>query len=315
MASEADFEAVQKIAQECGSLEFSGNGRDGPMVICALARAHERDISRAWQAVKMARKPRIHTFLATSDIHLEHKLKLTHSQCIERAREAVAYAKSLCQDVEFSPEDAGRSEVGFLVQVLNEVIAAGATTINIPDTVGYLMPHEFGHLIRELRRRVTGADTVTWSTHCHNDLGMATANALSGVMVGGARQVECTINGIGERAGNTAMEELVMVLYARAQQVPLYCGIRTEMLVPVSRMVAEMTGMLVQPNKAIVGANAFLHESGIHQDGVLKHESTYEIIRPQVVGAHLITDDSDNSCTSRLIIGKHSGRNAFRNKL
>jgi 2-isopropylmalate synthase len=274
------------------------------MVIAGLARAAEADIQRAYDAVKVAPRHRIHTFLATSDIHLKHKLRIDREECIDQTIKAVSFAKSLCDDVEFSPEDAGRSDPDFLVQVLGEAIKAGATTLNIPDTVGYTTPEEYGWLIKYLIEHTPGADDVVWSVHCHNDLGMATANTLAGVR-NGARQVEVTINGIGERAGNTALEEVVMALSTRPQVFGVETNIDTTQIARTSHMVMVYTGMAIQPNKAIVGANAFAHEAGIHQDGMLKHHLTYEIMRPETVGLN----------TSRLVLGKHSGRHAFRVRL
>ena len=270
IASPGDFEAVRRIAEEVGPLT-EGRKSGQPMVIAGLARASKADIQSAYDAVKAAPRHRIHTFLATSDLHLEHKLKIDREECIEQVIEAVTFAKSLCDDVEYSPEDAGRSDPDFLVQVLGEAIKAGATTLNIPDTVGYTTPEEFGALIRYLREKTPGADTVTWSVHCHNDLGMATANTLSGVQ-NGARQVEVTINGIGERAGNTSLEEVAMAMTTRPQTFDLQHHIDTTQITRTSHMVSTYTGMMVQPNKAIVGANAFAHEAGIHQDGMLKNE-------------------------------------------
>jgi 2-isopropylmalate synthase len=303
IASPGDFEAVRRIAEEVGPLtEGRKSGR--PMVIAGLARAAEADIQRAYDAVKVAPRHRIHTFLATSDIHLKHKLRIDREECIDQTIKAVSFAKSLCDDVEFSPEDAGRSDPDFLVQVLGEAIKAGATTLNIPDTVGYTTPEEYGWLIKYLIEHTPGADDVVWSVHCHNDLGMATANTLAGVR-NGARQVEVTINGIGERAGNTALEEVVMALSTRPQVFGVETNIDTTQIARTSHMVMVYTGMAIQPNKAIVGANAFAHEAGIHQDGMLKHHLTYEIMRPETVGLN----------TSRLVLGKHSGRHAFRVRL
>ncbi|HMR63576.1 MAG TPA: 2-isopropylmalate synthase [Anaerolineae bacterium] len=303
IASPGDFEAVRRIAQEVGPL-VEGRKSGQPMVIAGLARANPQDISRAYEAVKVAPRHRIHTFLATSDIHLQHKLKIDREECVDQVIKAVSYAKSLCGDVEFSPEDAGRSDPQFLTVVLAEAIKAGATTINIPDTVGYTTPDEFGWLIKYLIENTPGAESVTWSTHCHNDLGLATANTLAGVS-NGARQVEVTLNGIGERAGNTSLEEVVMAVHTKPQNYPVYTAIDTTQIVRTSRMVSAFTGMPIQPNKAIVGANAFAHEAGIHQDGMLKHHSTYEIMRPETVGLG----------ASALVLGKHSGRHAFRTRL
>ncbi|KAJ3044031.1 hypothetical protein HK097_001606, partial [Rhizophlyctis rosea] len=304
IASQGDFEAVQRIAKEVGNLT-NGRSSGEPMTICALARAVPTDIQRAYDAIRHAPRHRIHTFLATSDIHLKHKLKINRDECIQRAVAAVQFAKSLgCEDIEFSPEDAGRSDKDFLCQVLGEVIKAGATTLNIPDTVGYNTPEEYGNLIGYLVKNVPGGDKVTFSTHCHNDLGLATANTLAGV-TNGARQVEVTINGIGERAGNTSLEEIVMTIYTHPSSFPVYHNIDTRQIYHTSQLVTKKTGMVIQPNKAIVGANAFAHESGIHQDGVLKHKQTYEIIEPEVLGIP----------SGQLVLGKHSGRNAFKTRI
>jgi 2-isopropylmalate synthase len=303
IASPGDFEAVRRIAQEVGPLT-EGRKSGQPMVIAGLARANEQDIDRAYEAVKDAPRHRIHTFLATSDIHLKHKLKIDREECIEQVIRSVSHAKSLCDDVEFSPEDAGRSDPQFLTVVLGEAIKAGATTLNIPDTVGYTTPEEFGWLIKYLIENTPGGDSVIWSTHCHNDLGLATANTLAGLQ-NGARQVEVTVNGIGERAGNTSLEEVVMAVHTRPQNFDIDTDIDTTQITKTSRMVSAYTGMPVQPNKAIVGANAFAHEAGIHQDGMLKHHTTYEIMQPETVGLH----------ASSLVLGKHSGRHAFRKRL
>jgi len=289
IASEGDFEAVQSIAAVIRR-----------PIIAGLARACRPDIERAWEALKDAARPRIHVFLATSDIHLKYKLRITREQCLEQARSSVAFARSLCPDVEFSPEDATRTDPDFLCQVLDAVVAAGATTLNIPDTVGYSIPSEYGELIATIRRRVKGIDNVVLSTHCHNDLGLAVANSLAGVAAG-ARQVECTINGIGERAGNAALEEIVMALRVRPDRYAFETSIATEQLFPASQTLSEITGVPVQPNKAITGRNAFAHEAGIHQDGMLKNPLTYEIMTPHSVG---VPD-------SRLVLGKHSGRHAL----
>jgi|688.fasta_scaffold64000_2 2-isopropylmalate synthase len=306
-ASPGDFEAVQRIAQEVGTV-------DGP-TICGLARATQGDIARAAEAIKPAAKGRIHTFLATSDIHMQYKLRKSRAEVLALAPEMVAYAKTFTDDVEFSPEDAGRSDPEFLYQVLEAAIAAGATTVNIPDTVGYLTPSEFGDLIRGIKTHVPNIDQAVISVHGHNDLGLAVANFLEAVK-NGARQLECTINGIGERAGNAALEELVMALHVRRSfynpcfgrpaesEAPL-TAIDTRQIYKTSRLVSNLTGMFVQPNKAIVGANAFAHESGIHQDGVLKNRLTYEIMDAQSIG---LTDN-------QIVLGKHSGRNAFRSRL
>ena len=306
-ASVGDFEAVQKIAQTVGV-------ESGP-TICGLARATRQDIEAAAKALKPAAHGRIHTFIATSDIHLQYKLKKTRQEVLAIAEEMVAYAKSFVEDVEFSPEDAGRSDPEFLYEVLERAIAAGATTVNIPDTVGYTTPTEFGALIRGIKENVPNIDQAIISVHGHNDLGLAVANFLEAVK-NGARQLECTINGIGERAGNAALEELIMALHVRRQFYNPYLGrppeseesltnIDTRQIYKTSRLVSNLTGMLVQPNKAIVGANAFAHESGIHQDGVLKNKLTYEIMDAKLIG---LTDN-------QIVLGKHSGRNAFRRRL
>ncbi|WP_448335384.1 2-isopropylmalate synthase [Bellilinea sp.] len=299
-ASPDDLEAVRRIAVEVG------NSTDGGRVpiICGLARATKSDIDKAWQAVQPAARPRIHTFLATSEIHMQYKLRMTRQQVLERVAEMVAYARSLCEDVEFSPEDAGRSDPQFLYEVLAVAIRAGATTLNIPDTVGYTTPDEFGALIAGIIQNTPGIENCIVSVHCHNDLGLATANTLAGLRAG-ARQAEVTINGIGERAGNTALEEVVMALHTRPQYYGLHTGIDTTQISRISKLVSNYTGMPVQPNKAIVGANAFAHEAGIHQDGMLKHSLTYEIMRPETVGA----------TQSKLVLGKHSGRHALRTRL
>ncbi len=303
IASPGDFEAVRRIAEEVGPLT-EGRKSGQPMVIAGLARAAERDIQRAYDAVKVAPRHRIHTFLATSDIHLEYKLKIDREECIDQAIAAVTFARSLCNDVEFSPEDAGRSDPDFLVQVLGEVIKAGATTLNIPDTVGYTTPEEFGGLIKYLRENTPGADKVVWSVHCHNDLGLATANTLAAVQ-NGARQVEVTINGIGERAGNTSLEEVAMAIQTRPQVFDVETNIDSTQITQASHMVSAYTGMMVQPNKAIVGANAFAHEAGIHQHGMLQNQETYEIMRPETVGL----------TASKLVLGKHSGKHAYKKRI
>ena len=289
IASDGDFRAVRAIAQ---------NVRRA--VIAALARSCHDDVTRAWQGLEGAAHPRIHTFIATSDIHLQHKLKISRQQCLEQARSAVRLAKSFCEDVEFSPEDATRTDLNFLCEVLEAVIEAGATTVNIPDTVGYAVPAEYAGLIQTLRRRVGGIENVTISAHCHNDLGLAVANSLAAVSAG-ARQVECTINGIGERAGNTALEEFVMIMRTRPDRFPYPTGVITEHLFPVSQLLTEITGSPVQPNKAILGRNAFAHEAGIHQDGMIKNPLTYQIMTPQSVGVP----------GTSLVLGKHSGRHAL----
>ena len=292
-ASNGDFESVRAVAQVV---------KDS--VVCALARAADGDIRRAGEAVKAASAGRIHTFIATSPIHMERKLRMQPEQVIEQAVKSVRLARSLAEDVEFSPEDAGRSEIDFLCRILEKVIDAGARTINIPDTVGYTLPEQFSNVIRELRGRIPNSDKVVWSVHCHNDLGLAVANSLAAVMAG-ARQVECTINGLGERAGNASLEEVVMAVRTRQDFFPCDTRIDTTQIVPASKMVSAITGFPVQPNKAIVGANAFAHESGIHQDGVLKHRETYEIMRAEDVGWS----------ANKLVLGKHSGRNAFKQRL
>ncbi len=289
IASEGDFEAVQGVAAALRR-----------PVIAGLARACKQDIERAWQALKGAVRPRIHVFLATSDIHLYYKLKISRQQCLEQARDSVRLAKSFCQDVEFSPEDATRTDPAFLCQILEAVVEAGATTLNIPDTVGYTMPAEFAELIQTIRQRVRGAGNVVISAHCHNDLGLAVANSLAAITAG-ARQVECSINGIGERAGNASLEEIVMAMRVRPDRYPYETGIVGEQLYSASQMLSEITGVPVQPNKAIIGRNAFAHEAGIHQDGMLKNPLTYEIMTPRSVG---VPD-------SRLVLGKHSGRHAL----
>ncbi|RMH61776.1 MAG: 2-isopropylmalate synthase [Zetaproteobacteria bacterium] len=291
IASPGDFEAVHRIASEV----------KGPC-IAGLARAARRDIERAAEAIKPAgERGRIHTFIATSPIHMQAKLRMSPEQVVERAIEAVRLARALAGEVEFSAEDAGRSEMDFLCRIVEETIKAGAKVINIPDTVGYMTPDEFGQRIRTLIERVPNADQAIFSVHCHNDLGLAVANSLAAVE-NGARQVECTINGLGERAGNAALEEIVMILRTRSDRYDIETGIDTTRIVPTSRMVSQITGMPIQPNKAIVGANAFAHESGIHQDGVLKHQKTYEIMTPESVGW----------TTNRMVLGKHSGRAALR---
>lgn len=292
-ASPGDFDAIQSIART-----VKGS------TVCSLARSNENDIRRAGQAIAPAARGRIHTFIATSPIHMEKKLRMTPDQVVEAAVQAVRWAREYTDDVEFSAEDAVRSEVDFLCRVFGAAIEAGATTINVPDTVGYSVPSVWGELLRTLIERVPGADKVVWSTHCHNDLGMAVANSLSAVLAG-ARQVECTINGLGERAGNASLEEVVMAVRTRADLFPVQTRIDTTQIVPASKLVSQITGYPVQPNKAVVGANAFAHESGIHQDGVLKHRETYEIMRAEDVGW----------AQNKLVLGKHSGRNAFKSRL
>lgn len=300
-ASPDDLRAVQTIAQEVGNTP----GPSGqPPIICGLARAHKGDIDKAWEAVQHAARPRIHTFLATSPVHMKYKLQMDPEEVVDQVREMVTYAKQYCDDIEFSPEDAGRSEPEFLYLVLGEAIKAGATTLNIPDTVGYTTPDEFGGLIAGIMEHTPGIEKAIVSVHCHDDLGLATANTLAGLRAG-ARQAEVTMNGIGERAGNTSLEEIVMAIKTRASHIGLTTGIETTLITRASRMVSSYTGMPVQPNKAIVGANAFAHEAGIHQDGMLKHEDTYEIMRPETVGL----------THSELVLGKHSGRHALRMRL
>jgi 2-isopropylmalate synthase len=292
IASDGDFDAVKAIASVIRR-----------PIIAGLARACRPDIERAWEALRDGARPRIHVFLATSDIHLQYKLRITRDQCLAQARDAVRFAKSLCEDVEFSPEDATRTDPDFLCKVLEAVVEAGATTLNIPDTVGYTVPAEFGELISTIRRRVKGIEKVTISAHCHNDLGMAVANTMAAISAG-ARQVECTINGIGERAGNAALEEIVMAMRVRCDRYPYELGIAGEQLFAASQMLSEITGVPVQPNKAVTGRNAFAHEAGIHQDGMLKNPLTYEIMTPQSVG---VPD-------SKLVLGKHSGRHALNTR-
>ncbi|MCC6213939.1 MAG: 2-isopropylmalate synthase [Polyangiaceae bacterium] len=305
-ASPDDLEAVRTIARTVGCEPVAGRPAPAPPIVCALARAAEADIDAAASAVAPARHGRIHTFLATSPIHREHKLRMSRAEVVERARRMVGYARARCEDVEFSPEDAGRTEPEFLYEVLSAVIAEGATTLNIPDTVGYTLPQEYGALLEGIVRHVRGvADgKAIVSVHCHDDLGLAVANTLAGVRAG-ARQVEVTVNGIGERAGNTSLEEVVMALRVRRAVFGLETSIDTTQLCRTSKLVSTRTGIVVQPNKAIVGANAFAHESGIHQDGMLKHEETYEIMRPETVGAG----------RTQLVLGKHSGRAAFGARL
>ncbi len=293
IASAGDFEAVGAVARAVRE-----------SIVCGLARAVDRDIDRAGEALKDAERARIHTFIATSPIHMKMKLRMTPEQVLEQAVRSVRRARRYTDDVEFSPEDAGRSETDFLCRVLEAVIEAGARTVNIPDTVGYNLPKQFGALIRTLIERVPNADRAVFSVHCHNDLGLAVANSLSAVL-NGARQVECTINGLGERAGNAALEEIVMAVRTRRDLFPCDVDLDTTQIVPTSRLVSGITGFPIQPNKAIVGANAFAHESGIHQDGVLKSRETYEIMRAQDVGWSM----------NRIVLGKHSGRNAFRTRL
>jgi 2-isopropylmalate synthase len=289
ISSEGDFNAVRRVAREVRGTK-----------VAALARCLRDDISRAWEALAEAQSPRLHLFLATSDIHLVHKLKISRTQALEQARDAVAFAKSLCDDVEFSPEDATRSDRDFLCSVVEAVIEAGATTVNIPDTVGYTTPPEFASLICDIRQRVRGIEEATISVHCHNDLGLAVANSLVAIEAG-ARQVECTINGIGERAGNAALEELIMALRVRNDHYPYRTGVVTERIYSTSQLLSSIVGFQVQPNKAIVGRNAFAHEAGIHQHGVLSNPLCYEIMTPESVGL----------ASNRMVLGKHSGRHAL----
>ncbi|MFW6067702.1 MAG: 2-isopropylmalate synthase [Myxococcota bacterium] len=303
-ASPDDLYAVRTIASSVGSEPMEGRPSPEPPSICGLARANRKDIETAWEAVSPAAHPRIHTFIATSPIHREHKLNMTREQVLERVRDMVSFARDLCEDVEFSPEDAGRTEPEFLYEVLAAAIEAGASTLNIPDTVGYTTPWEFGERIAGIRDNVPNIERAVVSVHCHNDLGLATANSLAGIRAG-ARQAEVAVNGIGERAGNTALEEVVMALATRQDFFGLRTGIDTTQLTRTSRIVSATTGMVVQPNKAVVGANAFAHEAGIHQDGMLKHHETYEIMRPEAVGA----------ARTELVLGKHSGKHAFAVRL
>lgn len=303
-ASPDDLAAVQAIAAEIGQAPIEGRPQSQPPIICGLARCTKNDIDAAWEGVKGAKHPRIHTFLATSDLHLKHKLRMSREEMTAKAVEMVAYARTLCKDVEFSPEDAGRSDPQFLYKVLAAVIKAGATTLNIPDTVGYTMPDEFGELIAGIIKHTPGAKDVVISVHCHDDLGLAVANSLAGLRAG-ARQAEVTVNGIGERAGNASLEEVVMAIRTRGAKIGLQTGIDATQLCRISKLVSRSTSYPVPPNKAIVGANAFAHESGIHQDGVLKNAQTYEIMTPASVGIKETT----------LVMGKHSGRAAFKDKL
>ncbi|AOI66162.1 2-isopropylmalate synthase [Burkholderia territorii] len=293
-SSNGDFDAIHTIA---------GLVKDS--TICSLARANDKDIQRAADALKPANSSRIHTFIATSPLHMEKKLRMTPDQVFEQARLAVRFARKFTDNVEFSPEDGSRSDLDFLCRVLEAVIAEGATTINIADTVGYGVPELYGNLVKTLRERIPNSDKAIFSVHCHNDLGMAVANSLAGVKIGGARQIECTINGLGERAGNTSLEEIVMAVKTRKDYFGLDVGIDTTQIVPTSKLVSQITGFVVQPNKAVVGANAFAHASGIHQDGVLKARDTYEIMRAEDVGW----------TANKIVLGKLSGRNAFKQRL
>lgn len=293
IASQGDFDAIKRIGDEV----------DGP-ILCSLARAKEGDIKRAWEAVRDAKRKRIHTFHSTSDIHLKHQFRIDRDEALKRSVEMVKYAKSFTDDIEFSPMDATRTDIGYLCDVVEAVIEAGALTVNIPDTVGYTIPEEFGKMIKTITQKVKNIHKAVIAVHCHNDLGLAAANSLAAV-INGAGQIECTINGIGERAGNCSMEEVVMALRTRRDLYKADTKINTEEIMRSSRLVTKITGMSVQPNKAIVGANAFAHESGIHQDGLLKEKTTYEIIRPETVGFH----------KTKFVLGKHSGRHAFKTKL
>ena len=294
IASDGDFDSVRAIAKELSDT-----------IICGLARTGKLDVERAGQAVEAAKKPRIHVFIATSDIHLEYKLRMSREQVLEEVDRAVRLARTYVDDVEFSAEDATRSDRDYLVQVFDAAVAAGASTLNVPDTVGYTTPKEYGALIEYLSGRVAGAEDVLFSVHCHDDLGLAVANSLSAIRAG-ARQIECTVNGIGERAGNTSLEEVVMALSVRSDEFRgLETGITTQEIYPTSRLLSSITGVKVQPNKAIVGDNAFAHEAGIHQDGVLKAAITYEIMTPESIGR----------ASNELVLGKHSGRHAFGDRL
>jgi len=290
IASQGDFEAVQAVAKAV---------KDS--TVCSLARALDKDIDRAGEAIKNTNSARIHTFIATSDIHMQMKLRMTPDEVVSQAVRSVKRATKFTNNIEFSPEDAGRSDIDFLCRIIEATIDAGATTINIPDTVGYNIPHQFGETMRELIERVPNSDKAIFSAHCHNDLGLAVSNSLSAVL-NGARQIECTINGLGERAGNTSLEEVVMAVRTRQDIFGCDTNIDTKNILAASRLVSSITGFVVQPNKAIVGANAFAHEAGIHQDGILKHRETYEIMKAEDVGWH----------TNTLVMGKHSGRNAFK---
>lgn len=292
IASEGDFESVKEIAKQIRTVTIAG-----------LSRANKGDIDRAWEALKHAAKPRIHTFIATSDIHLKYKLKKSREEVLESAIKAVRLAKSYCNDVEFSCEDASRSDIDYLCQIVKAVIAEGATVVNIPDTVGYAIPDDYGKIMRSLVERVPNINKVILSAHCHNDLGMAVANSLAAVM-NGARQIECTVNGIGERAGNASLEEIAMAIRTRSEALNVYTNINTEEVYKSSKLLVSLTGMHIQRNKAVVGDNAFAHEAGIHQDGMLKNSITYEIMTPQSVGIK----------HSTLVLGKHSGRHALKQR-
>ena len=293
-SSDGDFDAIAAVAATV---------KDS--TVCSLARANDKDISRASDALKQAKSKRIHIFLATSPLHMELKLRMSPDQVLEQAKRSIRFARNLCSDIEFSAEDGYRSEMDFLCRVFEAAINEGATTINVPDTVGYAIPELYGEFIKTVRTRVPNSDKAIWSVHCHNDLGMAVANSLAGVKIGGARQIECTINGLGERAGNTALEEIVMSLRTRKDYFNLVSGIDASQIVPASKLVSQITGFVVQPNKAVVGANAFAHASGIHQDGILKARETYEIMRAEDVGWS----------ANKIVLGKLSGRNAFKQRL
>lgn len=293
ISSQGDFEAVKTIAQNVGDV-----------TVCSLSRAVEKDIDRAWEAIQYSKFPRIHTFIATSDIHMKYKLKMSEDDVLKRAVEAVKYAKKYCQDVEFSAEDAGRSRVEFLYRIVESVIKAGATVVNIPDTVGYTMPNEYGQLIKNIKENVSGIDKVDISVHCHNDLGLAVANTLAAIE-NGATQAECAVNGLGERAGNASLEEIVMAISTRKEYFNVSHQIDTTQIYRTSKLVSKLTGINVQPNKAIIGKNAFAHESGIHQHGVLTEKSTYEIMTPESIGLK----------ANKLVLGKLSGHHAFEEKL
>ena len=298
ISSDEDFEATREVARQVGTL-------DGAPTICGLSRVGLGDIDRCWEAVKYARKARIHTFVATSDIHLKYKLRKSRAEILKASEDAVRHARGYCEDVEFSPEDASRSDFDYMCDVLDAAISAGARTINIPDTVGYAIPKEWGERIASIRQRLKHHEgKYVLSVHCHNDLGQAVANSLTGVMQG-ARQIECTINGIGERAGNASLEEIVMALRTRKDYFGVETGVRSEEIFRTSRLLSHVTGIHVQPNKAIVGENAFAHEAGIHQDGVLKEKSTYEIMKPEDIGRP----------SNKLVLGKHSGRAALNSRL
>jgi len=297
ISSDEDFEATREVARQVGTLE-------GAPAICGLSRVGLADIDRCWEAVRYARRPRIHTFVATSDLHLKYKLRKSRAEVLTAAVQAVRHARGYCADVEFSPEDASRSDFDYMCDVLSAVIDAGAQTVNIPDTVGYAVPQEWGERIARIRERVQGIDRVVLSVHCHNDLGQAVANSLT-ALLHGARQIECTVNGIGERAGNASLEEIVMALRTRRDFFGLETNVRTEEIFRASRLLSHITGVHVQPNKAVVGENAFAHEAGIHQDGVLKEKLTYEIMRPEDIGRP----------SNKLVLGKHSGRHALAARL